>query len=123
MQAGQAVRLQTLLQDSGRIYIRDWGTARLLDALPTDSLQEYIAPYQEGINRLSGTGELKTLKAFLELDCNAKETAERLHIHRNTLNYRLQKVTDATGLNPQRFSDAVQLSLLVTAWQMRRHTT
>ena len=38
-------------------------------------------------------------------------TAYRLGIHRNTLNYRLDKVATLTGLDPHRFDDAVQIRL------------
>ncbi|MCY7322639.1 MAG: helix-turn-helix domain-containing protein, partial [Phormidesmis sp. CAN_BIN36] len=32
-------------------------------------------------------------------------------IHRNTLSYRLDKITSLTGLNPRQFDDAVQIRL------------
>ena len=43
---------------------------------------------------------LATLVAFLEDSENVIAVAERLHIHRNTLRYRLQKVEEITSRNP-----------------------
>ncbi len=42
----------------------------------------------------------KTLDALLENDCNIKAAAATLHIHRNTLLYRLSCLQKATGLDP-----------------------
>jgi carbohydrate diacid regulator len=54
---------------------------------------------------------LRTLQVFFARDCSITETANFLNVHRNTLNYRLDKVTSLTGLNPHRFDDAVQIRL------------
>jgi carbohydrate diacid regulator len=54
---------------------------------------------------------LQTLQVFFEQDCCISATANSLGIHRNTLNYRLEKVASLTGLDPHRFDDAVQIRL------------
>ncbi|MCU0491131.1 MAG: helix-turn-helix domain-containing protein [Chloroflexaceae bacterium] len=54
---------------------------------------------------------LDTLSAFFAEDCCPAPTAARLTIHRNTLAYRLDKITALTGLNPRRFDDGVQIRL------------
>ncbi len=61
----------------------------------------------------------ETLHAFFRENCCASTTANVLCIHRNTLAYRLDKITFLTGLDPRRFDDAVQirLALLVRTLQ------
>jgi carbohydrate diacid regulator len=54
---------------------------------------------------------LTTLRTFFDENCCPSTTARRLAIHRNTLSYRLDKVTSLTGLDPRRFDDAVQVRL------------
>ncbi len=54
---------------------------------------------------------LDTLSAFFVHDCAASSTAKSLSVHRNTLSYRLDKITSLTGLDPRRFDDAVQIRL------------
>lgn len=44
---------------------------------------------------------LKTLKYYLQNNLNIKITAELLHIHINTLHYRLGKISELTKLNPK----------------------
>jgi DNA-binding PucR family transcriptional regulator len=38
-----------------------------------------------------------TLDAYLTHGCDARKTADALHLHRSTLYYRLEKVTEAVG--------------------------
>ena len=54
---------------------------------------------------------LQTLDVFFACDCSPTTTAERLCIHRNTLSYRLDKITSLTGLDPRHFALAVQIYL------------
>ncbi len=54
---------------------------------------------------------LDTLGAFFAADCSPSATAQRLAIHRNTLAYRLDKITSLTGFDPRHFDDAVQIRL------------
>lgn len=62
---------------------------------------------------------LMTLDTFFSENCCPSSTARRLSIHRNTLNYRLDKIASLTGLEPRKFDDAVQmrLSLLLRSLQ------
>ena len=54
---------------------------------------------------------LATLNAFFAQNCCSSSTANQLSIHRNTLSYRLDKITSLTGLDPRQFDDAVQIRL------------
>lgn len=53
-----------------------------------DSVKEIYQDYYE------------TLIVFAKTNCNYNETSKQLHIHRNTLAYRLQRIHDITGLDP-----------------------
>lgn len=53
----------------------------------------------------------KTVNLFLENDMNLTEAAKKLHLHRNTLIYRLDKIKKSIGLDPRKFSDAIQIKL------------
>ncbi|MGH2449206.1 MAG: PucR family transcriptional regulator [Chloroflexota bacterium] len=56
-------------------------------------------------------GLLETLNEFFDSDCSPSASSEALHIHRNTLGYRLDKIQALTGLDPRSFDDAVQMRL------------
>lgn len=56
-----------------------------------------------------------TLAALLACNMNLSQTAKKLFIHRNTLLYRLQKLKEATGLDPVRsFQHAILCKILFT---------
>lgn len=43
---------------------------------------------------------VETLSTYLELDTNRRRTAARLHVHPNTVDYRLRRVRDLTDIDP-----------------------
>lgn len=62
---------------------------------------------------------MKTLSTYLDVDCDLNRAAEVLSQHRNTIRYRLDKITSLTGLNYKSFSDLEQLSLAVKIERVR----
>lgn len=56
----------------------------------------------------------KTLKSFFENHLNIQKAADALFVHRNTLIYRFNKITEETGYDPRNFEDA--LNLQVALW-------
>lgn len=62
-----------------------------------------------------------TLKIFLENNLNASLTAKKLYIHRNTLQYRIDKFTEKTGLSLKDFYGAftVFLACLLFDYQQK----
>ncbi|QGU94861.1 transcriptional regulator [Clostridium bovifaecis] len=52
---------------------------------------------------------LNTLVTYINMSGEMNQTAEALHIHRNTLNYRLEKIRDITGKNPKQLLDLFEL--------------
>ncbi|GEK58011.1 hypothetical protein CHL76_10210 [Marinococcus halophilus] len=58
---------------------------------------------------------MHTLYTFFLENLNSSATAKRLHLHRNTLKYRLDKVTDRIGIDVKQFLHAAPLFLLLQA--------
>jgi DNA-binding PucR family transcriptional regulator len=54
---------------------------------------------------------LDTLQLFLELDSSIKDTAEALHVHINTLNYRLKRISEITEIDLKNMDQKVTLYL------------
>lgn len=59
----------------------------------------------------------KTVQTFLQAGLNLTEAAEKLHVHRNTLIYRLDKTKKVIGLDPRVFDDALQIKLGLMFYQ------
>jgi carbohydrate diacid regulator len=66
---------------------------------------------------------LETLDAFFFENCGPSQAANRLCIHRNTLSYRLDKITSLTGLDPRRFDDAMQIRLALLLQSLQGDST
>jgi hypothetical protein len=64
-----------------------------------------------------GSSLLETLEAFLECALDRRRAAQQLHVHPNTLDYRLRRIAELTGLEPGRPRD---LALLELALARRR---
>jgi sugar diacid utilization regulator len=58
----------------------------------------------------NGNGALmETLRVYLDSDLDVARTAETLYVHPNTVRYRLRRIGELTGVDPQRFSGQVEL--------------
>ena len=64
----------------------------------------------------SGAPLLETLKVYLDTVQDRKETAKILHIHPNTLDYRLRRIKELTGLSPGAPRDIQTLGAALAAW-------
>jgi purine catabolism regulator len=91
-----------LFGESSVTFFADLGVYRLLFSLaPGGELeafcQEYLGRLAE-YDRKRGGGLMRTLEAWLRHGTIA-QTARALHVHRNTLLYRLERIQDITGLD------------------------
>jgi len=64
---------------------------------------------------LTGMSEsaIQTLQAFFDSNLNIQETANALFLHKNTVIYRIRKVKEITGYDPQDFQDALALQTAI----------
>jgi len=66
---------------------------------------------------------LETLATFLEMNLASTQTAQALHIHRHTLDYRLSKIAQLIGLDPRQFQAATQLQAALLLRKMQQTQT
>lgn len=62
---------------------------------------------------------IETLQTFFDCNFNLKETADKLYVHRNTLIYRLKKIREESGYDPQNFQDAFAIQLAI--WMYKKN--
>lgn len=101
-EASTAIRVADLSgQQEAVFFYKDQGIYTLLSKI-TDSkfLDAFV---EKHIGKLIRADEVnksnlcETLETYINHNCNAKETAESMYIHRNTLNYRLGKIQEILG--------------------------
>ena len=66
------------------------------------------------------SGLLETLDAFLACGLDRRRTAEQLHVHPNTLDYRLRRIAELTSLDPGEPRDLVMLELALARRKLGR---
>ena len=58
------------------------------------------------------TGEdAETVHAFAAADLNVTRAADALHVHPNTVRYRLDRIAGETGIDPRTFAGLVELGV------------
>lgn len=86
----------------------------LLSTLPDELLRSYADRILGDViehDRRTDAGLLTTLEAFLECDGSWRRTADRLHVHLNTVRYRVGRVEALTGRNLTRTGDRLDVYL------------
>lgn len=102
-QARESWRLGKEWKGAPVTYFGDLGLYQLLTTLGTNP--EAGRFYRRTLGRLISYDDNKnaelveTLEAFFECHGNLSQTATRLHIHRNTLTYRLEQIASITQLD------------------------
>ncbi len=77
-------------------------------------LQKNDTKAERLVHSLEKNDELiKTLQVYLNCNLNANVSANRLMIHRNTLNYRLNKIHNITGKDPKNILELVELIFML----------
>lgn len=80
-------------------FERDWLSATLADSAAR--LRPLLQPAERAAVAHPDLAE--TVLAYADAGFNAKATAERLHLHANTVAYRLNRWHELTGLDPRTF--------------------
>ena len=83
-------------------------TGQLIYHLPLPICENFLNEIFRGNVPTSLDPEmLTTINRFLQNNMNIAETARQLHMHRNTLIYRIEQVEKQTGLDIRKFEDAM----------------
>lgn len=82
-------------------------------------IQQHII---EQIIAASGNDELlKTLEVYyLDAECEIKKTSQLLYVHRNTIQYRLNKIRSITGIHPGNLTSSWLLYGTVACYRLSR---
>lgn len=111
--------------DVGRIFYveknilayNELGIGRLIHQLPISLCEMFLQEVFHG-NAIEQFDKetLVTVNSFFENNLNISETARKMYLHRNTLGYRLDKITRTTGLDVKKFDDALtfKIALMVS---------
>jgi hypothetical protein len=74
-----------------------------------DATTRAILTAKSGVLRDLPAEDLATIRAFSAADLNVSRAAQDLHVHPNTVRYRLGRIAASTGQDPRTFAGLVEL--------------
>ncbi|MFZ5808917.1 MAG: PucR family transcriptional regulator [Chloroflexota bacterium] len=120
--AGQALDMARRLNEKNPLYYSDLSVYRLL--LQLEHSPELMAFQEEILGALLATDNpeelLHTLEAFFAHNGNLSQTAEALYIHRNTLVYRLERISAITKIELDKPENRLAIQLALHIHRMTR---
>lgn len=88
------------------------GIGRLIYRLPFSLCEAFLHEiFGEEIPESIDEETLSAVNKFLQNNLNIAETSRQLHMHRNTLIYRLEQIEKRTGLDLRKFEDAMTFQI------------
>lgn len=85
---------------------------RAQDPSATRLLRPQVRSFIEA-DLAEGGSLLQTLRVYVACDLNARQAAMQLHVHANTIYYRLERISERTGCDTHRVEDLIDLLLAV----------
>jgi hypothetical protein len=77
---------------------------------------ELLTKFKEKFN-LFDSELINTIEEFINCGLNISDAARRLYVHRNTLIYRLDKITKETGFDIRNFKEATVFIIAFLVWK------
>ncbi|MGC8485044.1 MAG: PucR family transcriptional regulator [Candidatus Baltobacteraceae bacterium] len=104
-------------RDSVLPYERLGALPLLLESAATPEWRDFARTFLEPIRDYDAKHQTeleRTMSIYFESGENVKTAAERLHVHRHTVFYRLRQIAELTGLSLESSFDQLNLRLAVT---------
>ncbi|KQX55297.1 MULTISPECIES: CdaR family transcriptional regulator [unclassified Paenibacillus] len=95
------------------LFYDDLRLEMLLDSVPVESSHDFVRKTLNAAAFSDPKEIIETLSIFFACNQSINKTADRLFIHKNTLQYRLIKIKEITGYDPRVFEEAVLLYLAI----------
>ncbi|MCY9517448.1 CdaR family transcriptional regulator [Paenibacillus apiarius] len=99
--------------DENIVFYDDLRLEMLLDGIKDEYSSKFVQKTLNLSQFPNPQEVIDTLALFFACNQSINKTAEQLFIHKNTLQYRLIKIKEATGYDPRVFEEAVLLYLSV----------
>lgn len=99
------IALSCTQKDTPFVVYDDLGFELILADLPGERQKSYCDKMLGGLS----DEDCRLLKVYFEHDMSLKKTCETVYLHKNSLQYKLNRIYNQCSYNPRRFRDAVSL--------------
>ena len=114
LEAQKAIDIGSRYHGSEKVYqFSNLFFETMIDSIPAEKRSEIKKSFLEMCSGGELTDELlETVRVFFRNDLNLSATSKQLYIHRNTLNYRLDKIQKMFHLDVRSFHDAIVFKMI-----------
>lgn len=100
------------------LFYNDLDIGLLTHDLPLDTINKYIKKIFKDMTREQINEYSVIMDAYLKHNGSINKASEELFLHKNTLQYRLNKLKELTGYNPRNLEDMVVLYIGFTLFRL-----
>lgn len=111
VEAKKAVNVSVAFQNKQILYYEDLDIGLLIDDISEETISNYIKRIFGSLTKEEIDDYTALIDSFVKNNGSITKTSEELFIHKNTLQYRLNKIKSLTGYNPREIKDMVILYL------------
>ena len=108
--------IQNLSPGQSIIRFEDLDLEILLASVPEHARDSFLNKCTKGLDE----DDHLLLETYFSCEMGLKETSEKLFLHKNTLQYRLNRIRERCGYDPRSFQDAVVLYAALKLEKQRR---
>ncbi len=114
-QTALALRVGKLFYSEQSVFpFNKLGLGRLIHELPKNFCEDFLFEiFGDITSEHLDKDTFTAIDKFFQNNLNIAETARQLHMHRNTLIYRLEQVEKRTGLDLRQFEDAMTFKIAI----------
>lgn len=121
--AEEALRWSNTFSHNQIQYYEDLDIGIVLMQTPDEIQSIYVKKILSSLTYSEIMEFYKILKVYEKNNASIKSTADELFIHKNTLQYKLNKLYEKTGYNPRNLNDYVILKLAFMMYEKFENTT
>ncbi|MBH0229423.1 CdaR family transcriptional regulator [Halobacillus yeomjeoni] len=109
--------------DQNLSFFDDLGVESFMYDLPASVRQDFVERILKPDQLMKIPDSLETMKVFFQCRGSVTEAAQMMHIHKNTLQYRLKKIAELTGYDPRDIKDSTLLQVAVSFYRINKKTS
>lgn len=118
-EAKKALNVAVAFQDNQTLYYSDLDIGLLINDMPKETIKVYNEKILGSLSEIQISEYNEIIDTFVKYNGSITKTSEELFIHKNTLQYRLNKLRELTGYDPRVISDMVVLYLAFTLYKLQ----
>lgn len=115
--AQKSLKAAMLSQERDVVYYHELTFGVFISEIPDESKREYLARVFKGITDTELQYWMELLEIFYACEGSITRTAEKMFIHKNTLQYQLKKLKSVTGYDPRSISNAAIYQNALWFWK------